>query len=117
MRRIGNHFSWTTIEDWKNAQEMNLVEQRYIQEDGSKRLEQLVNMAVQGCFPLQAVCCCQGGKKYFVMDEATAEFWRFMHNEIPIILNNGREEYFSDLPAEKRSKLLKSVINSVWMEE
>lgn len=116
MKRIGNNFSWTTIEDWKAAQEMGLVEQCHIQNSGSKNLEHLADMALQGCFPLQAVCCCQGEKKYFVMDETMEVFWKFINNEIPMILDNGREQYFSDLSPEKQSKLLKSAINSVWID-
>lgn len=117
MNRVENNYSWNTIEDWIKAQEMGLVEiGANPQKDENYKMENLINMAEQNCFPLQMVCYQRGDKKYLALDPLMKKFWHFVHNEISVLVNSKKEHYFKDFPVEKQDKILRAAINSVWIE-
>ena len=117
MNRMENNYSWNTIEDWMKAQEMGLVDlESKSQKKQNLKMENLINMAEQNCFPLQIVCYRQGDKKYLAMDPLMKKFWQFVYNKTSFAVDSKKEYYFKDFSVEKQDKILRAVINSVWIE-
>lgn len=116
MRRIRNIFGWTCLKDWIAAEEkgfINITENKYF--EGNAELDNDILFLLENdCFPKSIVCVKKGSDYYAMLMQCEIDLFRFIRNEAAFQGDNGF--CFSDLPGDKKQKILNARIDSIWLE-
>lgn len=120
MRRMHNYYGWETIEDWVKAQNYGLVRLQEIKihenmQENDIYLKKLLEMAECDCFPMSVACIEKGEDYFLVLDSLLYRFFQFLNNNISIEGDEERQIFFEDLTGNKKSRILKAQIHSVWI--
>lgn len=120
MRRMHNYYGWETIEDWVKAQNYGLVRLQEIKihenmQENDIYLKKLLEMAECDCFPMSVACMEKGEDYFLVLDSLLYRFFQFLNNNISIEGDEERQFFFEDLIGNKKNRILKAQIHSVWI--
>lgn len=120
MRRMHNYYGWETIEDWVKAQNYGLVRLQEIKihenmQENDIYLKKLLEMAECDCFPMSVACMEKGEDYFLVLDSLLYRFFQFLNNNISIEGDEERQIFFEDLIGNKKNRILKAQIHSVWI--
>lgn len=128
MKRMDNFYAWDSIGDWKDAMNQDLVRLKSVKvtcmnrAEINRHLDEIIQMGIHNCFPLQIVCFRPDGSyKYFMADPLMEAFWAFIRVGFYVDVRNPGERSikrycFNDLSVSDQESLLKAKINSVWIE-
>ncbi len=116
MKRIRNDYCWNLLKDWVEAQKKDFIK---IQDSLNNRndigLKNLIELALNNCFPLQFICVKTNNEMYIIVDVLMKKFLQFINNEIPVTATDERKIFFQELSVEEQNKILQAEVNSVWI--
>ncbi len=115
MERIKNIYCWDSLRDWYDAQNMGIVHIKAIQEKGGMfEWKQLLHMMYADCFPQCFLCLRKNNENYLLLTKEQGDMIDFISDRMPI-QQEGTSCFFSEFPAEYRSKVLNAQVDSIWI--
>lgn len=117
MKKIRNIFCWKSLKEWILAYEEGYVCVKEYNRDIHDffSCNQLLWMAENNCYPRSILCLKRNETYYILLTCEETDLFQFLSGKIRLELN-GKNRYFSEIPAEQKRKIMGAQVNSVWID-